>query len=181
MAIRSHSRHDTPARHDSSTGRSTSTGPHNPSGGYTLTELVLVLTLTGILGAIAAPRFFVARDFHERFFAREMLSALRYAQQLAVASGCEVRVSFNAGYRLEQRSLCRSGPFVRDVIDPSDGSAPLRGQAPAGLAVNSSVDPLIFDAQGRGVDSSGAASDALIQVGAETIVEVGETGLVRGS
>ena len=78
------------------------------AAGVTLVELVLVVSLLGILAAVATPRFFSTTAFRGQFFAQDVAGALRYAQKLAVASGCDVEVTLGAGgYVLRQRAACR--------------------------------------------------------------------------
>jgi MSHA pilin protein MshC len=48
------------------------------SAGYTIVELVTVIVILGVLGAIAGPRFFGTRVFSERGYADEVASAMRY-------------------------------------------------------------------------------------------------------
>ncbi|MEZ4484265.1 MAG: hypothetical protein R2864_06590 [Syntrophotaleaceae bacterium] len=62
-----------------------------------------------------------------------MTGAARYAQKLAVASGCDVQLSISGGgYSLSQRQVCNhSSAFNRAVLQPV-GSGPFAGSAPAG-------------------------------------------------
>jgi len=74
-------------------------------GGYTIVELVLVMVIIAILGAVAGPRFFNNTAFDERAYLDELASALRYAQKIAVASGCRVHADITAGsYSLTQQA-----------------------------------------------------------------------------
>lgn len=124
---------------------------HNPSGiqGATLVELVTVVVLIGIIAAIAAPRFFKRPDFDERGFFEVSLSAVRYAQKLAITSGCDTRVLFQAGgFSIRQWGACiptdhttASNPVSR----PGGGS--FTDNAPNGVAV-SNLD-FFFDSIGR--------------------------------
>ena len=152
--------------------------PRHFRAGVTLVELALGIAIIGVLAAVGAPRFFSRTSFHEAFFAQDVVSALRYAQKQAVASGCDVQISFTppGGYALAQRQGCRAGPFSQPVANPGTGQASYSKQAPPGTALTSSVDPIIFDALGRARDAGLAVSDATIAVGASTVVVVGETG-----
>ena len=149
------------------------------TSGVTIVELVIVLVILGILSAVAAPRFFSRSGFHERFFFQDSLAALRYAQKLAVASGCEVQVTFSASdYALAQRASCQSGAFSQAVPNPGTGGASYTNQAPSGTALASSVNPIIFDGLGRALNASLTAADATVTVGAQSINVTGETGFV---
>jgi MSHA pilin protein MshC len=149
------------------------------SKGFTLVELVITILLVGILAAVGGSRFMVIGDFNERFFLDETLGAIRYAQKLAVVTGCTTQVDFSAsGFSVEQRASCASGSFTQSVPHPGNGSPTYTGVAPNGISVSSDVDPLAFDALGRALDGS-TTSDASITVGSRSIAVAGETGFAR--
>jgi MSHA pilin protein MshC len=62
-------------------------------GGFTLVELVLVLTIAGVLAAVAGPRMVDRTAFQTHGGAAEIRTALRYAQKLALAKNREVCVT----------------------------------------------------------------------------------------
>ena len=153
--------------------------------GYTVVELVIVLVLMGILAANAMPRFFEASRFDEMGYADAVQSALRYAQKLALASRCDVRVEVtSAGYALFRRAReatdppapsCPSGPFSVAVNRP--GGQTWAGTTPVGVGVGA-LD-VYFDAWGSPHDTgSGVAQTATVtlNIGTRTISLEPETG-----
>jgi len=71
--------------------------------GFSMVELISVIVISGILAAIAAPKFFNNDAFESRGFYDQVLSTLRYAQQEAVAQHRNVCVTIantviNAAY-----------------------------------------------------------------------------------
>jgi MSHA pilin protein MshC len=57
-----------------------------------MVELIVVLILTGILGAIGAARFFSSTGFDAAAFADQSAAMLRYAQKIAIAQNRPVFV-----------------------------------------------------------------------------------------
>jgi MSHA pilin protein MshC len=119
--------------------------------GFTLLELVATTVIVGILSAAVIPRFFSEQDFEQRGYVDEVASSLRYAQRIAIASGCEVSFTLDAaGYTARQRSSlanCRTntGPWNTQV-QRADGTA-LNGTVPAGVSLTPFA-TVIFRADG---------------------------------
>jgi MSHA pilin protein MshC len=108
--------------------------------GFTVIELVTVVVILGILAAVAAPRLFDNAVFNQRGYADEIAGALRYAQRIAIASGCNVRVNVNAaGYNAVQPTVrCATGGTWNVAVLAPD-RRPLANVAPAGIVVNAAV------------------------------------------
>lgn len=143
-------------------------------------ELVIVLLLLGILSSVAVPRFFSLRGFQGDFYYDDVVSALRYAQRLAVASGCPVEFRFTGSdYRLTQRDACDTGAFTRSVMHPGSGEPAYDGSAPGGTSASATTNPMRFDALGRVVDSAGVPVDVTVVVGARSAAIAGESGFAH--
>lgn len=136
------------------------------------------MVIIAILGAVAGPRFFDNSAFDERAYLDELASSLRYAQKIAVASGCRVRADITAG----SYSLTQQAPQAGHC-DPADASFPLpvllstgqtmSGSAPAGVVTSPAI-TLVYDALGR----TNLASNQALTVGARTIFIQADSGLV---
>jgi MSHA pilin protein MshC len=151
---------------------------HRQSG-YTVVELVVVMVLIGILAATGMPRFFEASRFEEMGFADASAAAARFAQTLAVTSGCDTAFTVGpTGYGLFQRaSSCTSGGFTRAVNRP--GGQAWAQPAPAGVVVSSLS--IFFDSQGRPVEAvSGLPLNATASysVGGRAVAVEPESGYV---
>lgn len=141
--------------------------------GFTMVELVMVIVITGILAAVVGPRFFDRKMFDERMFFEESIGAVRYAQKLALASGCLTQVNLdNSGYLLRQAAGCTSGGFTLEVIG-ADGQSPYANALPSGVSLNATSFPVVFDSLGR------PSSAASATVGTFTLNVAAETGLVQ--
>ncbi len=146
--------------------------------GFTLVELVMLIVILSILSATALPKFFSKNSFAERAFFDDTLNAVRYAQKLAVATGCGVQMSISSNsYTITRQGAsgsasCPSGStYSLAVPHPSSGDNSYSG-AESDVSLTSSVPSFIFDALGA------ASTDTTLTVGSKTINVVAETGLV---
>jgi len=60
--------------------------------GFTMVELITVIIIIGIIGAVVTPRFFSATTFQSRAAADQVRAALKYGQKIAIAQRHQVSV-----------------------------------------------------------------------------------------
>jgi MSHA pilin protein MshC len=149
--------------------------------GFTLVELAMVIILLGILSAVALPKFFDKNTFSERAFFSDTLNAIRYAQKLAVATGCNVQVSISStSYALTRQgnsssSSCPGGStYSLAVPHPGSGASNYSGSETGVTFANSTV--FYFYPLGN------ASTDVTVTVnGSRTISVIAKTGFVYDS
>lgn len=121
--------------------------------GFTLVELIVILAIIGVLAAYVSSRFFSANQYQARAYFDQVVTAARYAQKIAMASGCPVKVVFSGNnYTLtQQASPCTSVPCsVSAAYPPITQSAvgvPVSG-APGSSGIALTSGSFCFDGQG---------------------------------
>ena len=147
--------------------------------GFSLVELVVVMSIAGVLAAYVAPRFWNQQAFSDRGYADELAAALRSTQKAAVITGCPARLtvtanSYAAAQQAASGNTCNPADTTWSTpLLGADGSA-IQDSAPA----NTSASPAgvyQFDTQGRLSGGPGTT----ITVGTHTITIVAGTGLVQ--
>ncbi len=142
----------------------------------------MTLVILGIISATFIPKFFQLSTYQQRLFFDDTLAAIRYAQKLAVATGCNVQVSIASNtFSLKRpgavdRSQCTSttaANFTQDVAHPGSGETQYSGSQ-SGVTLT----PATFYFTALGSVSSGLD----ITVGsAKKITIIKETGFVYDS
>ncbi len=135
--------------------------------GYTLIELIVVISILGILSATLGPRLFDQSAFSQRGYADELAAALRFARKAAVITGCPARIVLSA-------NACNplDASWSTPLLGP-DGTA-IAGSAPSGITTTP-AGTFQFDAQGRLSASPGTT----LTVGARTLTLDAGTGFVQ--
>ncbi|WP_229212324.1 MSHA biogenesis protein MshC [Duganella sp. HH105] len=130
---------------------------HTGPGGFTFVELVVMIVVLGILGAIAAPRFFDTRGFDAASFTDQLKAQIRYGQKVAIAQGRFVFVRLNGS----SVALCYDAACASRVAPPGGSNSGTASTitncgvttwacegVPGGLAV-SAVASFYFDPAGQ--------------------------------
>ena len=71
------------------------TVPGKDSDGFSLIELIMVISIIGIIAVYTTSRLNLD-TFRQAGFSQQAKAAIRYAQKLALATGCDVSVSITA-------------------------------------------------------------------------------------
>jgi len=149
------------------------------SAGFTFIELIVVLVILGVISAIAVPKFFSVTDFSEDFYFNDVLASVRYAQKLAVVSGCDTQVLTSGQMVIfKRRTNCTSGIFDQDIRNPTSGGSTFFIAVPANLTFIATLSDFYFDGLGRAHNTStSSVSNAAFILNTRTFTVVGETGL----
>lgn len=134
--------------------------------GFTLTELVLILVLIGIMAAFVAPRLDIL-GFERQSFARELTIALRHAQRVAIAAACPVVVDIDSGGYAVRWGGGDCGSQA--LSHPSRG-----GEFSGAGDVSTGTGAVRFDARGRT-----AGPTTIVVTGGATITVEAGSGYVR--
>jgi MSHA pilin protein MshC len=146
--------------------------------GFTLVEMIVTLIIVALIAAVAGPRFFSLSAFQESGFYDETVSAVRYAQKYAVASGCTVRVQTTTTgftlYRPASIGNCNTpGSYTTPLTDPSGNATTFTRTAPGGVPLSAA--DFTFSASG----TASVAPSIAITVGSRQLTVIGETGFVQ--
>lgn len=148
------------------------------ASGFTLIELIACIVIIGILAAVIGPKFFDNTPFSQRGYVDELASAIRYANSVAVGSGCDVSItltstSYQALQRAKSGNTCAATGGWSTTVKWSDGSGNVAGAAPSNVTLSPAMQ-IAFNAQGNII---GGASPVLT-IGTHTISVDAVSGLV---
>lgn len=147
--------------------------------GFTLVELVMTIVIIGIMGAVAAPRFFSSSVFQSRGFADQLKSTLRYAQKAAAAQNRYICATVNSNS--VTLSLDATVPSAAHAVasctvsmtSPS-GQSPYTLTAPNGVTLSGGA-AFYFNVSGK----PSAAQSITVSGNATPVTVEAETGYVH--
>ena len=133
--------------------------PQLPARGFTLVELVVTLTIVGIVAATAYPRFANQQGFQSRAFFEQVQEGIKFAQKAAIAQRKRVFVTISATtVQACYTAVCGGGGVP--VTDPTTGLAlVLTAQDARGVAFSAvalaPATTFAFDGLGRPRNAAG--------------------------
>lgn len=87
--------------------------------GFTLVELIIVIVLVGILGAVAVPRLFDQRNFGAVAYTDQVRGLINYGQKLAIAQNRNVFVRLDGA----SAALCFDAACAQRVRPAAGGNS----------------------------------------------------------
>ncbi len=151
----------------------------NRISGFSIFELVIVIVLLGILSVYALSSFFDQDKIAARGFFDDTVNAVRFAQKLAISTGCDIRVTtVVSGYTLLQSSTCIANNFTNPVVNPANRGTNYQNlNVPSGFSLAPTT-TITFNARGildSGIDVAFTITDGVISYSFNVD---GQTGLV---
>lgn len=154
--------------------------------GFTIVELVAVIVITGIIAAIAAPRFIGVDAFDARGSFGTLVSALRYAQKTAIAQRTTVCANIDVATKivtLTYRSSANCNlASTGTVTDPATQAAYLKTLS-NNVNIAAPVATIGFDGLGRPVPNATTVftiTNAVVSGESIRVITIeAETGYVR--
>ena len=75
--------------------------------GFTLIELIMVIMVLSILGAVTISKFPDTDVYDQRYFVDETISSIKFAAKKAKSSGCPIKLTLTPNsYNLSIDPLC---------------------------------------------------------------------------
>lgn len=113
--------------------------------GFTLVELIIVMSLVAIVASIGVSRLTDDSALKARRFGTDAAALLSSAQRLSMAQRRTIHVNLNAA--AGTLSLCLDAACAASIAPAPDQPAVLN--APSGLAFTATATALSFDSRGR--------------------------------
>ena len=116
-------------------------------------ELLVVILLLGVLSAFIAPRIDIS-SFRTQGFYQQAISSVRFAQKVAISSGCVVRVQISGAGCTVKWNVCAPASG-NNVPSPATGNNNFCASSDGIVPVAADVS---FDSIGRPVNSATPAT-----------------------
>jgi MSHA pilin protein MshC len=139
-----------------------------PISGFTMIELIVIISIMGILAVTALPKF-NASEFDSRGFADETTAALRYAQKSAIAQRRTVCATFtSSSLTLTIASTAGVSTCDTNLASPAGGSPFTITPHSSGITytttpTNFSYNALGQASSGQTIAVTGAAGSIIIE------------------
>ena len=117
--------------------------------GFTLTELVMVLVIAGVLAAVAIPYLSDRLTFSTRGFADEARAALQYAQKVAVAQRRNVCAIVAINSLSLTQGISAGAACTAPVLNISTGAGFVLNTPTPAVTFTTGIGTITFDALGQ--------------------------------
>jgi len=126
---------------------------HKRHHGFTLIELIMVIVVLSILGAVSISKFPDTDIYDQRYFVDETISSIKFASKKAKSSGCPIQLTLTANsYNVSIDPACSTN--FTQTLTLQDQTTPLANNNTVGLVVTSSLAQFVFQSNASITDTS---------------------------
>ena len=113
--------------------------------GFTLIELIMVIMVLSILGAVTIGKFPDTDIYEQRYFVDETISSIKFAAKKARTSGCPIKLTLTSNsYNLSIDPGCSTN--FTQTLSLQDQTTLLANNNSVGLVISSTLLELVFHA-----------------------------------
>jgi MSHA pilin protein MshC len=137
--------------------------PVRRTNGFSFVELVMIISIIGIIAVFAMSRIGGGYADTARYY-QQLMAQITYARKTAIAQRRPVCVHIAAGqsqvlYADPAGTSCPTGPIPGPIPSPT-GQVGMLITAPAGTSTTAGTGNIMFDATGRYLDDTGTSTGA---------------------
>ena len=139
--------------------------------GFTLVEVVIVITIVGVLAKVSTSLFFSLSTYNNQYYQDTVKNTIRYARKLAIGTGQLIYVSVTSSSITLQvmtpGGSCGVGRTFSNIMDPISNTSGYVRTAPGTTTLTYSADfPIYFNNVGQALKASNCAiSSGLVTIG----------------
>ncbi|MDP3979823.1 MAG: GspH/FimT family protein [Chlamydiota bacterium] len=157
-----------------------------PRSGFTIIELVVVITIIGLIAIIPLSRGLMATSYQPPVVANKLIFDIRYAQALSMSTASHCGISFNVAGNAYTLFVGSSATPLTDPVNQGPYTVQYGSGAYSAINLTSAnfggSPTLSFDSRGRPLDGTGtflAADGTVVLNSSMNVTVTRETGYAK--